>query len=88
MTTASKRLGKKAMKVKQDLHELDGAVRDAAQQKIDHLGETASVYFEQGRDKVYGIACASERFIRERPLTSVLMAAGLGWLLGRIWKRR
>ena len=26
--------------------------------------------------------------VRQRPLTSVLLAAGIGWLLGRFWKRR
>jgi len=88
MSTTSKRLDKQATKVKHDLHEMDGTVRDAAQQKINQMGETASEYFEQGRHKVYGIACASEQFIRERPLTSIVMAAGVGWLLGRFWKRR
>jgi ElaB/YqjD/DUF883 family membrane-anchored ribosome-binding protein len=40
------------------------------------------------QDKVHGIACTCEQFIRERPLRSVLMAAGIGWLLGRFWNRR
>ena len=63
-------------------------VRDAAQEKLGQFGEAASEYCELGRDKVHGVACACEQFIRERPLRSVLMAAGIGWLLGRFWKRR
>ena len=63
-------------------------VRDAAQEKLGQAGEKAAEYCEQGRDKVHGVACACEQFLRERPLTSVLMAAGIGWLLGRFWKRR
>ena len=87
MTTASDRLGKQAMEVKKDLEEMGGAVRDAAQEKLGQVGERAAEYCEQGRDKVHGAACACEQFLRQRPLTSVLLAAGIGWLLGRFWKR-
>ena len=52
------------------------------------VAEKASEYCEQGRDKVHGVACACEQFLRERPLRSVLIAAGIGWLFGRFWKRR
>jgi ElaB/YqjD/DUF883 family membrane-anchored ribosome-binding protein len=88
MSTTSDRLGKQAMEVKKDLQEMGGTVRDAAQEKLGQVGEKAAEYCEQGRDKVHGVACACEQFIRERPLRSVLMAAGIGWLLGSFWKRR
>ena len=29
-----------------------------------------------------------EQYIRERPLKSILIAAGVGMLLGRFWRRR
>ncbi len=82
------RLGKQAMEVKEDLQEMGETVKHAAREKLSQVGETASEYYEQGRDKAQGVACACEQFIRERPLRSVLMAAGIGWLLGRVWKRR
>ena len=88
MSTTSERLGKQATEVKKDLQEMGEAVRDAAQEKLEQVGEKASEYSKLGRDKVHGVACACEQFIRERPLMSVLSAAGIGWLLGRIWKRR
>jgi ElaB/YqjD/DUF883 family membrane-anchored ribosome-binding protein len=88
MSTTSDRLGKQAMEVKKDLQEMNETVRDAAQEKLGQVGEKASAYYEQGRDKAHGIACACEQFLRERPLASVLMAAGAGWLVGRFWKRR
>jgi len=88
MSTTSDRLAKQAMEVKKDLQEMGGTVRDAAQEKLEQVGEKASEYCEQGREKVHGVACACEQFIRERPLRSVLMAAGIGWLLGSFWKRR
>jgi ElaB/YqjD/DUF883 family membrane-anchored ribosome-binding protein len=88
MSTASDQLGKQAKEVTEDLQTMGGTVRDAAQEKLGQVGDKAAQYCEQGRDKVHGAACACEQFVRQRPLTSVLLAAGIGWLLGRFWNRR
>ena len=88
MSTTIDRLEDQAMEVKQDLQEMGQTVRDAAQEKLGQVGERASEYYEQGRDNVHGIACACEQFVRQRPLRAVLIAAGVGWLLGVLWKRR
>ncbi len=80
--------GRQALEVKQDLQEMGETVKDAAQEKLGQMGERASAYCEQGREKAHGVACACEQYLRERPLQSVLMAAGIGWLLGRFGKRR
>jgi ElaB/YqjD/DUF883 family membrane-anchored ribosome-binding protein len=63
-------------------------VRDAAQEKIEQVSDRASQYCDQGQEKVHGVACACEQFLRQKPLTSVLVAAGVGLLLGRFWLRR
>lgn len=87
MSTTSEQLGKQAKQVAEDLRDMGGTVRDAAQEKLGQVGERASEYCEQRRDQVHGAACACEQFVRQRPLTSVLLAAGIGWLLGRFGKR-
>jgi ElaB/YqjD/DUF883 family membrane-anchored ribosome-binding protein len=84
MAAASERVGKHA---KEGLRELGETESDADHQKLRQVGEAASRYCEQGRAQVHGVACACEQFIRNRPLLSVLVAAGLGYLTGRIWKR-
>jgi ElaB/YqjD/DUF883 family membrane-anchored ribosome-binding protein len=88
MSTASDQLGKQAQEVTEDLQKMGETVRDAAQEKLGQMGERAAKYCEQGRDKAHGAACACEQFLRARPLACVLMAAGIGWLLGRFWKLR
>jgi ElaB/YqjD/DUF883 family membrane-anchored ribosome-binding protein len=88
MSTTSDRLGNQAQEVKKDLQEMGETVRDAAQAKLNQVGEKASEYYEQGRDSVHGVACACEQFVRQRPLRAVLIAVGVGWLLGVLWKRR
>jgi ElaB/YqjD/DUF883 family membrane-anchored ribosome-binding protein len=88
MSTTSERLGKQATTMKKDLEEMSGTVRDAAQEQFDQASERASELCAEGRDKVHGLACACEQYISQRPLRSVLTAAGIAWLLGRFWKRR
>ena len=88
MSTTSDKLGKQAKEVTEDLQKMGETVRDAAQEKLGQAGDRASQYCEQGRDKVHGVACACEQFLRQKPLTSVLVAAGVGLLLGRFWLRR
>ena len=87
MSTTSDRLGKQAVEVTNDLQEMGGIVRDAAQEKLGQVRENASEYYEQGRDKVHDVVCTFEQFVRQQPFKSVLIAAGVGWVLGRFWRR-
>ena len=88
MSNTSDQLGTQAKEVTEDLQKMSGTVRDAAQAKLGQVGEKAAEYGQQAQDKVHGVACACEQFVRKQPLKSVLMAAGIGWLLGRFWKGR
>jgi ElaB/YqjD/DUF883 family membrane-anchored ribosome-binding protein len=86
MSTTSDQLGNQAKEVTDDLRTMGGTVRDAAREKLGHVGKRASECCEHARDKFHGAACACEQFVRQRPLTSVLLAAGAGLLLGCFWK--
>lgn len=88
MSTTSDRLGAQANGVSEDLTEMSGIVRDAAQEKLREVRETATEYYEQGRDDVHGVLCNFEQHVRARPIRSVLIGAGIGLLFGRFWMRR
>jgi len=88
MASASNRLKKKAKKVTEDLQEMGGAAKDAAQEKLGQLRETVSEYYEQGRDKVLDAKRSVGQFIRGLPIKSVLIAVGVGVLLGSFWTIR
>jgi ElaB/YqjD/DUF883 family membrane-anchored ribosome-binding protein len=88
MSTASERLGAQAKTVSKDIKEMGDIVRDAAQEKLGEVRENATEIYEQGRDKIYGVGGSFENYVRERPLKSVLIAAGIGLLFGRFWMRR
>ena len=88
MSITSDRLGAKANAVSNDVKEMGGIVNDAAQEKLEQVRENANEYYQQQRDKVHGTLCTFEQYIRERPVKSVLIAAGVGLLFGRFWMRR
>ena len=85
MSTTTDRLGKQANEVKKCLQETGGIARDVAREELGQLREQASGYYEQGRDKAQGVVSAVEQYVGQRPLQSVLIAAGVGLLLGRCW---
>ena len=85
---ANDRLGRKARTVTQDIQELGGMAREMAQDKIEQLRASASEYCEEKRDKVRQVERSFEQFIRQQPLKSILIAAGVGVLLGGLWMRR
>jgi ElaB/YqjD/DUF883 family membrane-anchored ribosome-binding protein len=85
---ASERFAEQATAVAKDIQGMGALARDVAHEGLEELQENASAVYEQGRDKVRGASRTLERFIAEQPLTSVLIAAGVGLFLGRFWMRK
>ena len=52
-----------------------------------HVGETASQSYEQGRQQLAAWEQSFEENIRAKPLQSVLLATGIGLLLGLLWRK-
>ena len=65
------------------VQEVSAQVSETARQ----VGETASQYYDQGREQLEEVAQALEENIRAKPLQSVLLATGIGLLLGLLWKK-
>ncbi len=73
--------------VVQNLREMGQQVKETAQQKFEGLRHSASEYYEQGREKAMEWEHDFENYVREKPIKSVLIAAGVGLALGFIWRR-
>jgi ElaB/YqjD/DUF883 family membrane-anchored ribosome-binding protein len=71
----------RATAVKEDLRELGRVTRDATK-------ETASHLLDQSKHKYGEIEDQVVTYIREKPVKSVLIAAGAGLLLGFLFTRR
>lgn len=85
---ASDRLREQVSAVTEDIQEMGAIARDAVQEKFEHMQENASEFYDQGRDTARKTARSLEQYVAERPLTCILIAGGLGLLLGRFWRRR
>ena len=61
--------------------------REAATQSYQQLRDQAQDYYQQGRDKAQEWEQSLEQYVHEKPLQAVLIAAGVGVMLGLLWKR-
>ena len=62
-------------------------VRDAAAGKYNEVRGQASEYINRGKETAQEWEQSIEGFVQEKPLQAVLIAAGVGLLLGLLWKR-
>jgi ElaB/YqjD/DUF883 family membrane-anchored ribosome-binding protein len=86
--SATDELKEKAVQVGKDVLEMGGAVRDVAHEQFDHMRDRASGYVKQGREKIGEWEDGLESYIQDKPIRSLLLAAGAGLLLGLLWRRR
>ena len=62
-------------------------IKEGAQEAMQQVGTSASQLADLGRETMGQLEEGLEDRIRNKPLQSVLIAAGVGMLLGLIWKR-
>ena len=67
--------------------EVGTQVRDKAQAIVRQGAETASDYYQQGRQQLEAVEHTLEDAIRAKPLQSILIAAGIGMVLGLLVKK-
>ena len=58
-----------------------------AQQLGTQVQETASEYYDQGRETLQEWNQSLEAQIRQKPLQSLLIVGGIGFVLGLLWRR-
>ncbi len=76
-----------ATQVSQNLRDAGSQIRDQAQEKYNQLRESASQYYEEGRQRAQEWEQGLETYVQEKPIQSLLIAAGVGMLLGFLWRR-
>jgi len=80
-------LGDSASQAAQSVRNLGENVRDAASEKFNDLRDQARDYYEQGRDRAREWEQGLEDYVQEKPIQSLLIAAGVGMLFGFLWRR-
>src|ERR1700712_5199443 len=84
---AAAQLKDKASEVVSGIKDMGSNVRDAATEKYGELRDTATEYYQSGRERAVQWESQLEDYVREQPVKALLMAAGVGVLLGVLWKR-
>jgi ElaB/YqjD/DUF883 family membrane-anchored ribosome-binding protein len=78
----------RATTVAEDIKDLGAAAKRTLADSADAVRETANEYLEQGRAKAREAGERVQKQVGEKPMTSVLLAAGIGFVLGMLWVRR
>ena len=84
---STEQLKDKAQQVGQEIKEMGSQVRDVAREQYENLRTQASEYYDQGRQMVNEYQQTLENYVQEQPVKSLLIAAGVGMLLGILWRR-
>jgi ElaB/YqjD/DUF883 family membrane-anchored ribosome-binding protein len=89
-TVRSKRsdVTEQASTIAKDLQEVGASAKRMATDSVETLRETANEYLDQGRARVRELGDTVQTRIQEQPMTSILVATAVGFLLGVLWVRR
>jgi ElaB/YqjD/DUF883 family membrane-anchored ribosome-binding protein len=82
------KLREQAETIRDDVRELGGIARDAAKEKLDSARRATSEFYEDKKEKVSEYEDQLISYVREKPIKSVLIAAGVGAFLGLVVLRR
>jgi ElaB/YqjD/DUF883 family membrane-anchored ribosome-binding protein len=77
----------KASDVANTLRDVGSQVRDVATQQYQSAVDTAQEYYQEGREKAMEWQGQLEDYVREQPVKALAIAAGIGVVLGILWKR-
>jgi ElaB/YqjD/DUF883 family membrane-anchored ribosome-binding protein len=76
-----------AAQIRDKAAEMAGAVKEAATEQYERVRDTAEEFYESGRDKARQWEQGIEEYVQEKPIKALLIAAGVGMVLGILWKR-
>ncbi len=78
----------KASDVMQNIKDAGSEAARAVSRGLSNMGDTASEYWQKSREGLQRAGETMQHGIESWPFSSVLAAAGVGFLLGIIWMRR
>ena len=77
----------KASEMVDSVRDTASQMRDTASEQYQAAKETATEYYQAGREKAVEWEEQLENYVREQPVKALLIAAGVGAIIGAIWKR-
>ena len=77
-----------AATLKQGIHDVGTAARQMAADRMEEMRDRAGHFVDEGRERIRNAADTVQSRVQDRPVKSLLIAAGIGFLLGAWWMRR
>lgn len=90
VTSTRDAVDRAAGRVEEGLHHATDKAADAASRASDkaaHLGDRGREVYDETMDRADAWLEQARTYVREKPVQSVAIALGAGWLLGRILRR-
>lgn len=81
------KLGERAAEGREGLREIGHLAKEAAQEGLQRFKDTAGDRMERGKERLMDLEHGFEDRIRENPMKSICIAAGVGLVLGLICRR-
>ena len=86
------RLREKVSEAVQSVQDMGNTAKGFAQEKLEEVresvGESVGHYYEQGRAKAKEIEHTLESMVRQQPVKALMIAVGVGLILGGLMIRR
>jgi ElaB/YqjD/DUF883 family membrane-anchored ribosome-binding protein len=76
-----------AQHITDNLRDVGQQARDVAAEKLGNIRQQAGEYYDQGKHRAEEWEQGIEQYVQDKPIQSLLIAAGVGVLLGILWKR-
>jgi len=86
--SSTQRLRDQTATVKEDVRELGRITKEVSREKLQEAKHVAGEYLDKGLDRAAQIEDSVVAYVREKPVKSILIAAGAGALLGFLLSRR
>ena len=81
------KLRDKLTETRENIVDMGHLAKEAVQDKYHELKDRAADKYGEGKEKVQEFEETLARRVREAPMKSVLIAAGVGMALGFLWRR-
>lgn len=86
-SSSREKLRDKLSETRENIVDMGHLAKEAVQDKFHDLKDRATDQYERGREKVHEWEEGLARTVRSAPMKSVLVAAGVGLVLGFLWRR-
>ena len=82
------KLRDKLSETRDNIADMGHLAKETVQDKLHEFKERASESYDDGKQKLHQFEESMARTVRESPMKSVLIAAGVGLALGFLWRRK